>query len=214
MSMLDNLINVCRRKSPWLFHLDAGSCNGCDLELIASLTPRYDAEQLGILMESSPRHCDILVISGPVTRTCSEAVQRVYAQTPNPKVVVAIGSCPASGNVFAGSPTIVGPLERVIPVDVYIPGCPPRPDAVFEGLAQAAAILGGDKPRPVRGRTTAEEAAAEEAAAEETVDAGDAAGDAGAEQAEANTDAAEQALPDDAAADAAAEPPAPEEVAS
>jgi Ni,Fe-hydrogenase III small subunit len=114
---------------------------------VACLSPRYDVEQLGILMEGSPRHADILVVCGPVTRTTCEAMQTVYAQIPNPKVVVAIGSCPASGNVFVGSPTIVGPLDRIIPVDVFVPGCPPRPDAIVAGIARAAAILGGAERR-------------------------------------------------------------------
>lgn len=148
MSLLDSLVRTARRRSPWLFHLNAGSCNGCDIELVACLTPRYDVEQLGIRLEASPRHADIIVVSGPVTRTTLEALQTVYSQVPDPKVVVALGSCPASCNMFAGSPTVVGPLDRILPVDVYVPGCPPRPDAIIAGIADAAAILAGDKPRP------------------------------------------------------------------
>jgi Ni,Fe-hydrogenase III small subunit len=148
MSLLDSLVRTARRRSPWLFHLNAGSCNGCDIELVACLTPRYDVEQLGIRLEASPRHADIIVVSGPVTRTTLEALQTVYAQVPDPKVVVALGSCPASCNMFAGSPTVVGPLDRIIPVDVYVPGCPPRPDAIVAGIADAVAILCGDVPRP------------------------------------------------------------------
>jgi Ni,Fe-hydrogenase III small subunit len=148
MSLLDSLVRTARRRSPWLFHLNAGSCNGCDIELVACLTPRYDVEQLGIRLEASPRHADIIVVSGPVTRTTLEALQTVYAQVPDPKVVVALGSCPASCNMFAGSPTVVGPLDRIIPVDVYVPGCPPRPDAIVAGIADAVAILCGDAPRP------------------------------------------------------------------
>lgn len=148
MNPIEALIRASRRRSPWLFHLNAGSCNGCDIELVACLAPRYDVEQLGILLKASPRHADIIVVSGPVTRTSLEALETVYAQVPDPKVVVALGSCPASCNVFAGSPTVVGPLDRVIPVDVYVPGCPPRPDAIIAGIADAVAILAGDKPRP------------------------------------------------------------------
>ena len=148
MSFIDDLVRTARRRSPWLFHLNAGSCNGCDIELAACLTPRYDVEQLGIRLEASPRHADIIVVSGPVTRSTLAALQTVYAQVPNPKAVVALGSCPASCNVFAGSPTVVGPLDRVMPVDVYVPGCPPRPDAIIAGIAEAVAILAGDKPRP------------------------------------------------------------------
>ena len=134
MGILDDLVRTSRRRSPWLFHLNAGSCNGCDIELVTCLTPRYDVEQLGIRLEGSPRHADIIVVSGPVTRTTRVAVETVYAQVPDPKVVVALGSCPASCNVFAGSPTIEGPLDRIIPVDVYVPGCPPGPETLLHGI--------------------------------------------------------------------------------
>lgn len=149
MNLLENLIVHSRQRSPWLYHLNSGSCNGCDIELIACLTPRYDVEQLGIRLQGSPRHADILVISGPVTRNSLEALQTVYEQVLAPKVVVALGSCPASCNVFAGSPVVVGPLERYIPVDVYVPGCPPRPDAIIEGIARATAILAGKPARRI-----------------------------------------------------------------
>jgi membrane-bound hydrogenase subunit mbhJ len=115
--------------------MNSGSCNGCDIELIASLTTRYDAEQLGVLHEGSPRHADILCISGPVTHNAAQAIRTVYGQVYGPKAVVAIGSCPASLNVFIDSRTLDGPLDRHIPVDVYVPGCPPRQPA-FEAAAE------------------------------------------------------------------------------
>jgi len=130
-----------RRRSPWLFHMNSGSCNGCDIELVASLTPRYDAEQLGVRLEGSPRHADILCITGPVTRNAVQAIKTVYGQVCGPKAVVAIGSCPATTNVFIDSRTLEGPLNRHIPVDVFVPGCPPRPDAIVLGVAKAAEIL-------------------------------------------------------------------------
>ena len=135
--LLYRLVERARRRSAWLFHLNAGSCNGCDIELVACLTPRYDVEQIGIRLEGSPRHADVFCVSGSVTRTTREALETVYGQLPDPKVVVAIGSCPATCNVFAGSPVIAGPLDRIIPVDIYVPGCPPRPHAIIEGIAQA-----------------------------------------------------------------------------
>jgi len=135
------LVERARRRSAWLFHFNAGSCNGCDIELVACLTPRYDVEQIGILLEGSPRHADVFCVSGPVTRTTREALETVYGQLPKPKAVVAIGSCPATCNVFAGSPVIEGPLARIIPVDVYVPGCPPRPHAIIAGIAQAIGKL-------------------------------------------------------------------------
>jgi Ni,Fe-hydrogenase III small subunit len=141
MSIFDKLVNQARRRSPWLFHLNAGGCNGCDIELITCLTPRYDVEQLGMRLEGSPRHADILCVSGPVTRNTKAALEAIYAQMPEPKVVIALGSCPATCNVFAGSPVMEGPLERFVPVDVYVPGCPPRPEAIIEGLVRAAEIL-------------------------------------------------------------------------
>jgi Ni,Fe-hydrogenase III small subunit len=121
--------------------MNSGSCNGCDIEFLTCLSPRYDVEQLGIHLEASPRHADIICITGPVTKNAAAAVRTVYGQVCDPKVVVAIGSCPATCNVFADSPSIDGPLEKHIPVDVYVPGCPPRPDAIIAGIARAAQIL-------------------------------------------------------------------------
>ncbi|HUA99287.1 MAG TPA: NADH-quinone oxidoreductase subunit NuoB [Terracidiphilus sp.] len=141
MNFFRRLVCTARRRSPWLFHMNSGSCNGCDIELIASLSPRYDAEQLGVQLQGSPRHADILCVSGPVTRNAAGAIETVYKQVPCPKAVIAIGSCPATTNVFIDSPTLDGPLDRHIPVDVFVPGCPPRPDAIIRGIAQAAAIV-------------------------------------------------------------------------
>lgn len=141
MNPWKRLMCYCRRHSPWLFHMNSGSCNGCDIELIASLTPRYDAEQLGVRLEASPRHADILCITGPVTRNAVDAIKTVYGQVYGPKAVVALGSCPASTNVFIDSRVLEGPLNRHIPVDVFVPGCPPRPDAILQGIAKAAEIL-------------------------------------------------------------------------
>jgi membrane-bound hydrogenase subunit mbhJ len=129
--------------------MNSGSCNGCDIELVASFSPRYDAEQLGVRLEGSPRHADILCVTGPVTRNAVHAIETVYGQVYGPKAVIAIGSCPATTNVFIDSRTLDGPLDKHIPVDVYVPGCPPRPDAILQGVAKAAEILaerGRNKP--------------------------------------------------------------------
>jgi len=126
-----------RIKSPWLFHLNTGSCNGCDIEIVAALAPRYDIERLGCVLVGSPRHADILLMTGPVTRQMLPRVIRVYEQVPEPKVVVAIGSCATSGSPFLGSQMIEGPIDKIIPVDVYVAGCPPRPEAIVRGIVTA-----------------------------------------------------------------------------
>jgi membrane-bound hydrogenase subunit mbhJ len=141
MNIFDGLLRIARRKSPWLYCLNAGSCNGCDIEIAASLSPRYDPEQVGALRQGSPKHADILLVTGPLTLRTQDALRDIWEQIPRPKAVVAVGSCPASGNVFAGSPTIVGALAQVIPVDVYVPGCPPRPQAILQGCIRAAHLL-------------------------------------------------------------------------
>ena len=122
MKLWKRLMCTARRKSPWLFHMNSGSCNGCDIEIIAALAPRYDAEQLGVLLQGSPRHADILVVTGPVTKKAVGAVKTVYDQVCGPKAVVAIGSCPATTNVFIDSRTLDGPLDKHVPVDVFVPG--------------------------------------------------------------------------------------------
>jgi membrane-bound hydrogenase subunit mbhJ len=144
--------------------MNSGSCNGCDIELIASLTPRYDAEQLGVKLEASPRHADIVCVSGPVTRTTANAIKTVYGQVYGPKAVIAIGSCPASTNVFIDSPVLEGPLDRHIPVDVYVPGCPPRPDAILQGVVKAVEILSQRQENSAQENKPQENAAVEEKA--------------------------------------------------
>lgn len=161
MKLWNRLLCACRRRSPWIFHMNSGSCNGCDIELIAALTPRYDAEQLGVLLQGSPRHADILCVTGPVTQTSAPAVCKVYQQVYGPKAVVAIGSCPATTNVFIDSRVLVGPLDKHIPVDVFVPGCPPRPDAIMQGIAAAANLLaqrGNDTSAPQSASEPAREA--------------------------------------------------------
>ncbi len=127
-------------RSLWVFHLNTGSCNGCDIEIVATLTPRYDPERFGIKLVGSPKHADVLVVSGPVTRLMADRVRRVYEQMADPKVVMGIGSC-MSGGVFYDSYSLVGPLEEHIPVDVFVPGCPPRPEAIIDGVVKAIAKL-------------------------------------------------------------------------
>ena len=139
--MFDKLINDSASKSPWLFHVNGGSCNGCDIELVAVLTPRYDAERLGFRLAGTPRHADIVVVSGPITSQSKDRLIRTLAQVPEPKCVVTIGSCPQSGNVFKGSYSVEAPLEQYVHVDVAIAGCTPKPEAIIEGLYKATEIL-------------------------------------------------------------------------
>ena len=141
MGVLTGLLRIARQKSPWIYCLNAGSCNGCDIETAAMLGPRYDPEQVGALRQGSPKHADILVVTGPLTLRTEAALRDIWDQMPHPKAVVAVGSCPASGNVFAGSPSVRGALSQVLPVDVYVPGCPPRPQAILQGCIAAAQRL-------------------------------------------------------------------------
>ena len=125
-----------RLNSIWAVHFNSGSCNGCDIEILATLTPRYDVERFGIKLEGSPRHADVLIVTGPVTRQSRERLLRTYEQMPEPKFVVSVGSCSISGGVFSGCYNVGGSTDEVIPVDVYIPGCPPRPEAIVDGIIQ------------------------------------------------------------------------------
>ena len=134
--MLKRLVRWSRIKSPWILHLNSGACNACDIEVIAALTPRFDVERLGVLLKATPRHADVLVCSGPVTRQIKDRIIRIYEQTPEPKFVVAVGACALSGCVYRGAYNIMGGIDQVIPVDVYVPGCPARPDAIIDGVVK------------------------------------------------------------------------------
>lgn len=128
-------------RSPWLYRINAGSCNGCDVELATTaFLPRYDIERLGCQYCGSPKHADILLITGVLTARVKDKVLALYEEVPDPKVTVAIGVCPISGGVFRESYAVAGPFENYIPIDVNIPGCPPRPQAIIEGLQKAIAL--------------------------------------------------------------------------
>src|SRR6056297_554570 len=124
-------------RSLWVFHLNTGSCNGCDIEIVSLLTPRYDVERFGIKLVGSPKHADVLLVTGPVTRKMLPRLKLVYEQTPDPKAVIVVGTCGTSGGVFYDSYNIVGPVDKHIPVDVYVPGCPIRPEAIIDGVLKA-----------------------------------------------------------------------------
>ncbi len=138
---LTRLNTWARVNSPWAIHFNTGSCNGCDIEILATLTPRYDVERFGVKLHGSPRHADVLICTGPVTLQARDRLKRVYEQMPSPKYVVAVGSCATSGGVFQDCYGVVGHVDEVIPVDAYIPGCPPRPQAIVDGLVKLLTSL-------------------------------------------------------------------------
>ncbi len=135
------LMSYFRRKSPWVLALETGGCNGCIIEVVAALTPRFDVERFGIVSKGTPRHADIFVISGTVTRQMRDRVIRTYEQMPEPKAVLAIGSCAINGGVFSDCYGVAGPLDKVIPVDAYVPGCPPKPEAIIDGIVKGLEVF-------------------------------------------------------------------------
>ena len=128
-------------RSPWIMHYDAASCNGCDIEVLACLTPVYDVERLGVINTGNPKHADILLITGGVNNKCEKVVKQLYEQMPNPKVVVAVGICACNGGVFKDTYNIKGGVDTVIPVDIYVPGCAARPESIIDGVVKAVKLL-------------------------------------------------------------------------
>ena len=129
------------KKSPWILHYDGSSCNGCDIEVLACLTPLYDVERFGIINTGNPKHADILLITGSVNEQNIPVVKQLYEQMANPKVVVAVGICANSGGIFAECYNVVGGVDQVIPVDVYVPGCAARPEAIIDGVVKGLEVL-------------------------------------------------------------------------
>jgi ech hydrogenase subunit C len=129
------------KKSPWLLHYDASSCNGCDIEVLACLTPVYDVERFGIVNTGNPKHADILVITGSVNEPTRDVILNLYNQMPHPKVVVAVGVCAATGGIFRETYNVLGGVDTILPVDVYVPGCAARPEAIIDGVVKALGIL-------------------------------------------------------------------------
>ena len=128
-------------RSPWIFHYDGSSCNGCDIEVLACLTPIYDVERFGVLNTGNPKHADILLVTGSVNERNIDIIQNLYRQMPEPKVVVAVGACACSGGIFARAYNIQGGIDKVVPVDVYVPGCAARPESIIDGVMQGIAAL-------------------------------------------------------------------------
>ena len=128
-------------RSPWLIHYDASSCNGCDIEVLACLTPVYDAERFGAIVTGDPKQADIFLVTGSVNNLNAPIVKNIYDQMPEPKAVVAIGACAYTGGVFAECYNVSGGVASTIPVDVYVPGCAAKPESILDGVVRAAQLL-------------------------------------------------------------------------
>ncbi|OGT07012.1 MAG: NADH:ubiquinone oxidoreductase [Gammaproteobacteria bacterium GWF2_41_13] len=129
------------KKSPWIIHYDGSSCNGCDIEVLACLTPLYDIERFGIINVGNPKHADILLITGGVNQQNKTVIKNLYDQMAEPKAVVAIGACACTGHFFAECYNMLGGVDTVIPVDVFVPGCAARPEVIIDGVVKALAVL-------------------------------------------------------------------------
>lgn len=128
-------------KSPWIIHYDGSSCNGCDIEVLACLTPLYDVERFGVINTGNPKHADILLVTGSVNERNTPVLWQIFNQMPSPKVVVAVGICATSGGIFSECYNVKGGVNNVLPVDVYVPGCAVRPEAIISGVVKAVEIL-------------------------------------------------------------------------
>ena len=149
MGILSGLCKKVFTRSIWVYHANSGGCNGCDIEVLNVLTPYFDAERFGIRLVGSPRHADVMLCQGPASRATAKALRRAYEAMPEPKLVFAIGSCACGGGIWYDSYSILGPVEKVLPVNYYIPGCPPRPEAILFGVAVALGLV-DKKVAPVR----------------------------------------------------------------
>jgi ech hydrogenase subunit C len=139
------LMAKSRTKSPWILHVNSGSCNGCDIEILACLTPRFDVERFGMIHMGNPKHADIMLLTGPANRRNARVLKTLYEQTPNPKVSVVVGTCGSTGGIFHNCPNVLGGVDKIVPVDVYIPGCPARPEHIIDGVVLALQKLAEKK---------------------------------------------------------------------
>jgi NADH-quinone oxidoreductase B subunit len=149
MGIVDRIVTWARLKSPWIIHFNSGACNACDIEVVASLTPRYDIERFGMTLKGSPRHADVLVCTGPVTRQICDRLVRIYEQMPQPKFVIAVGTCACSGGIFDGLYNVLGGIDAVIPVHAFIPGCPASPEAIIDGVVKLLDALEKGETGPI-----------------------------------------------------------------
>ena len=141
------LLMKARLKSLWVLHYDCGSCNGCDIEILAALTPKFDVERFGIVNIGDPKQADVLLVTGPANHRNQRVLRNLYDQMPKPKMVIAVGTCACTGGVFHNCPNVLGGIDKVIPVDVYIPGCAARPEQIIDGVVLALEKLAGKAPK-------------------------------------------------------------------
>lgn len=137
-----SILAWARTRSPWLIHFNAGACNACDIEVLAALTPRFDVERFGGVLKGTPRHADVMVVSGSVPRKVRDRLKRIYEQMPVPKFVVAVGSCAISGGVFQDCYNVMEGVDKIIPVNAFVPGCPPKPEAILDGVVKLLVSAG------------------------------------------------------------------------
>jgi ech hydrogenase subunit C len=128
-------------KSPWIIHYDGSSCNGCDIEVLAALMPRFDLERFGVVNTGNPKHADILLLTGSINTQNVEVVKSIYDQMPSPKVVLAVGICATSGGIFRECYNVLGGADKAVPVDIYVPGCSVRPEALIDAAVAAIGLL-------------------------------------------------------------------------
>ncbi len=145
MTLSSRAASWARRKSPWITLFNSGACNACDIEILDALTPRFDIERFGIVSKGSPRHADILIVTGPVTLQQGPRLKRVFDQMPEPKYVIGMGACGADGGVFKGLYHVIGGPDKVIPVDIHVAGCPPRPDEMVDGVLECLKLMKEDE---------------------------------------------------------------------
>lgn len=131
------IMSTSRIKSPWVIHVNCSACNGCNIEVVAALTPVFDLERFGIVNVGNPKHADVMLVTGTINHRNARVLKNLYDQMPEPKAVVAIGACGGTGGIFAECYNVVGGVDKVVPVDAYVPGCPPRPEALIDGVVAA-----------------------------------------------------------------------------
>jgi len=170
-------------KSPWVVHYDGSSCNGCDIEVLACLTPMYDVERFGIINTGNPKHADVFLVTGSVNEQNKGIVKQIYDQMPEPKVVVAVGICACTGGIFRDTYNVLGGVDKVIPVDCYVPGCAARPEAIIDGVVKGLGVLAQKREAMLRGELPAKADQPLEEEVEEEIEEVTEAAEAAAEEA-------------------------------